>query len=193
MALADVRGARRSFFYSSGTRPAVVASSGAPVSGRAACDSATEALAGPRIRRRPGDGPAARFGETARRANPGSMPPSATGGEAGLSASSTRSLAGEGAWEGLGLLAGSSITDIATLLTLFCTQCGPGNWAAVLRQELPGLTDADITWLCGLTEEMEPFEPQPSRATLHLSDILDGSSHEFSGSCTVDASRLCSF
>ncbi len=66
MALADVRGARRSFFYSSGTRPAVVASSGAPVSGRAACDSATEALAGPRIRRRPGDGPAVRFGEIAR-------------------------------------------------------------------------------------------------------------------------------
>ena len=106
MALADVRGARRSFFYSSGTRPAVVASSGAPVSGRAACDSATEALAGPRIRRRPGDGPAARFGETARRANPGSMPPSATGGEAGPSASSTRSLAGEGAWEGLGTASG---------------------------------------------------------------------------------------
>ena len=68
---------------------------------------------------------------------------------------------GGSAWEGLGLLSGSSITGIVTAsaLTLFCPQYGQDNGAALLRQESPGLTDEDITWLCGLAEEMEPFEP----------------------------------
>ena len=83
---------------------------------------------------------------------------------------STLTAGGEGAWEGLGLLLGSSanhdVTDIATTLILFCTQHGPDNWAALPRQELPVLTDEDITWLCGLTEEIVPFEPQPSRAAI---------------------------
>ena len=35
-------------------------------------------------------------------------------------------LAGEGAWEGLGLLSGSSIFDIVTALSSFCTQYSPG-------------------------------------------------------------------
>ena len=56
---------------------------------------------------------------------------------ASLPVALARALAGEGAWEGLGLLSGSSITDIATALDLFCTQYGPENWAALLRQELP--------------------------------------------------------
>ena len=60
---------------------------------------------------------------------------------ASLPVALARALAGEGAWEGLGLLSGSSIIDIVTALTLFCTQYGPGNWAALLRQELPGLTE----------------------------------------------------
>jgi hypothetical protein len=65
------------------------------------------------------------------------------------------------AWQGLGLLSGSStITDIATALTLFCSQYGLSvtldncQWAALLRQELPGLTDEDTKWSCGLTEEI---------------------------------------
>ena len=82
-----------------------------------------------------------------------------------------RALAGEGAWEGLGLLSGSSINDIVAELTSFCTQYGPGNWAALLRQELPGLTDDDITWLCGLSEEMEQFEPQHTPVLTSLAEV----------------------
>ena len=91
---------------------------------------------------------------------------------ASLPVAPARALAGEGAWEGLGLLSGSSITDIVTALTLFCAQYGPGNWADLLRQELPGLTEDDLTWLCGLSEEMEQFEPQISPAATSL--IGDG-------------------
>ena len=83
-----------------------------------------------------------------------------TANPASLPVALASALAGEGAWEGLGLLSGSSINDIVAALTEFCTQYGPENWAALLRQELPGLTDDDITWLCSLSEEMEQFEPQ---------------------------------
>jgi hypothetical protein len=40
-------------------------------------------------------------------------------------------------WEGLGLLAGSSIKDIATALSLFCSEYGSSHWNALLRKELP--------------------------------------------------------
>ena len=63
------------------------------------------------------------------------------------------------AWEGLGLLSGSSIIDIATALSIFCSQYSSGHWGNLLRQELPELTDEDIEWLCGLTEAMESQEP----------------------------------
>jgi hypothetical protein len=66
---------------------------------------------------------------------------------ASLPVALARALAGEEAWTGLGLLSGSSISGIATALTMFCTQYGPDNWADLLRQELPELTDDDITWL----------------------------------------------
>ena len=66
------------------------------------------------------------------------------------------------------ILSGSSINDITTALTLFCSQYSSENWSSLLRQELPELTDADIEWLCGLTETMElhelalpPAEPNP--------------------------------
>ena len=62
-------------------------------------------------------------------------------------------------WEGLGLLSGSSIIDIATALSIFCSQYSSGHWGNLLRQELPELTDEDIEWLCGLTEAMESQEP----------------------------------
>jgi hypothetical protein len=58
-------------------------------------------------------------------------------------------------WEGLGLLSGSSIKDIATALSLFCSEYGSSNWNELLRKELPDLTDEDIDWLCGLTEAAE--------------------------------------
>jgi hypothetical protein len=62
-------------------------------------------------------------------------------------------------WEGLGMLHGFSINDIATALSIFCSQYSTKNWGDLLRQELPELTDEDIEWLCGLTEEMESHEP----------------------------------
>jgi hypothetical protein len=69
--------------------------------------------------------------------------------------------AGAAEWEGLGLLSGSSISDITTAsaLTLLCSQYSPENWGALLRQEFPELTDEDTGWLCGLTEALEPQEP----------------------------------
>jgi hypothetical protein len=53
-------------------------------------------------------------------------------------------------WEGLGMLSGSSITDIATALCIFCSQYSK-SWG--------DSTDEDIEWLCGLTETMESHEP----------------------------------
>ena len=74
---------------------------------------------------------------------------------------------GAAEWEGLGLLSGSRINDIATALTIFCSQYSTKRWGDLLRQELPELTDEDIEWLCGLTETMESHEP----AIVHLSLI----------------------
>jgi hypothetical protein len=67
------------------------------------------------------------------------------------------------AWEGLGLLSGSSIKDIATALSLFCSEYGSSHWNELLRKELPDLTDEDIDWLCGLTEAAEALEPPSTR------------------------------
>lgn len=47
-------------------------------------------------------------------------------------------------WEGLGLLSGSSISDIATALSIFCSQYSTNQWGDLLRQELHELTDEDI-------------------------------------------------
>ena len=106
-------------------------------------------------------------------------------------------------WEGLGLLSGSSIKDIATALSLFCSEYGPSHWNELLRKELPDLTDEDIDWLCGLTEAAEALEPlsmaspgtfivpesrtQPSkrrrggngRAMAHTRELSDGTSSQF--------------
>ena len=41
------------------------------------------------------------------------------------------------AWDGLGLLSRSSINDIVTALTMFCSHYSSENWGALLRQELP--------------------------------------------------------
>ncbi len=69
---------------------------------------------------------------------------------------------GAAEWEGLGLLSGSSIKDIATALSLFCSKYSTSHWADLLRKELPDLTDDDIDWLCGLTEAAEAWEPVSS-------------------------------
>jgi hypothetical protein len=80
-------------------------------------------------------------------------------------------------WEGLGRLSGSRINDIATALSIFCSQYSTNQWGNLLRQdsELPELTDEDIEWLlvCGLTETMESHEPavvhvDPGRFALPL-------------------------
>jgi hypothetical protein len=66
---------------------------------------------------------------------------------------------GAAEWEGLGLLSGSSIKDIATALSLFCSEYSTSHWTDLLRKELPDLTDDDTDWLCGLTEAAEALEP----------------------------------
>ena len=58
-------------------------------------------------------------------------------------------------WDGPGLLSGSSIHDVTTALTLCCSHYISESRGALLRRELPELTDEDIEWLCGLTEVME--------------------------------------
>jgi hypothetical protein len=50
-------------------------------------------------------------------------------------------------WKGLGLISGSTVTDFATTVQAFCRQYARERWSEVLRQELPGLTEDDITWL----------------------------------------------
>ena len=112
---------------------------------------------------------------------------------ASLTVALARALAEEGAWEGLGLLSGSKITDIVAALTAFCTQYGSGNWAALLRQELPGLTDDDIAWLCSLPEEMEQYEPQPAPVSTALVEVdrqepaIEPGSKRTRGGTTMDA------
>ena len=66
---------------------------------------------------------------------------------ASLPVALARALAGDGTWEGLGLLSGSTTNDIVNSLTAFCQRYGPEGWPALLRRELPDLTDADIEWL----------------------------------------------
>jgi hypothetical protein len=73
---------------------------------------------------------------------------------------------GTAEWEGLGLLSGSSIQDIATALSLFLSEysISHSSWHDLLRKELPELTAEDIEWLCGLSdsEAAEAWEPVPS-------------------------------
>jgi hypothetical protein len=81
----------------------------------------------------------------------------------------------------VGLLSGSSITsnDIATALSIFCSQYSTKHWGDLLRQELPELTDEDIEWLCGLTDMMESHEPaivrkDPGRITQPMTRTITG-------------------
>ena len=78
-----------------------------------------------------------------------------------------KATSGAAEWEGLGLLSGSSINDITTALSIFCSQYDAVHWGDLLRRELPELTDEDIDWLCGLTEAMESQEPVFSTVDLN--------------------------
>ncbi len=89
---------------------------------------------------------------------------------ASLPVALARALAGEGTWEGLGLLSGSTIINIVNSLTAFCQRYGPEGWPALLRQELPDLADADIEWLSDLSEEMEEYEPPTPIAVMDSMD-----------------------
>jgi hypothetical protein len=89
---------------------------------------------------------------------------------ASLPVALARALAGDGPWEGLGLLSGSTIIDIVNSLSAFCHQYGPEGWPALLRQELPDLTVADIEWLSDLSEEMEQHEPPTPIAVMEPMD-----------------------
>jgi hypothetical protein len=69
--------------------------------------------------------------------------------------------------------------NIATALTIFCSQYSTNHWGDLLRQELPELTDEDIERLCGLTEAMESHEPtivhkDPGRFTQPLTRSITG-------------------
>ncbi len=46
----------------------------------------------------------------------------------------------------------SNDIQVATALSIFCSQYSTNHWGDLLRQELPELTDEDIEWLCGLTQ-----------------------------------------
>ena len=99
---------------------------------------------------------------------------------ASLPVALARALAGEGAWEGLGLLSGSTIIDIVNSLNAFCLRYGPEGWPALLRQELPDLTDADIEWLSDLSEEMEQYEP-PRPTPIAVMDSMDAEEQNLEG------------
>ncbi len=105
---------------------------------------------------------------------------------ASLPVALARALAGEEAWEGLGLLSGSTIIDIIIVNSLrvaaFCQRYGPEGWSALLRQELPALTGEDITWLSDLSEEMEQFEP---RTPITVMDIWTLTSRTWKGQLGV--------
>ncbi len=76
--------------------------------------------------------------------------------DSGTSMALAKATEGAIAWEGLGLLSGSSINDI---MTAFFSHYSSENWGAALCQELPELRDEDIDWWCGLTGTMEPKKP----------------------------------
>jgi hypothetical protein len=99
---------------------------------------------------------------------------------ASLPVALARALAGEGAWEGLGLLSGSTIIDIVNSLNAFCLRYGPEGWPALLRQELPDLTDEDIEWLSDLSEEMEQYEP-PRPTPIAVMDSMDADDQNLQG------------
>ena len=105
---------------------------------------------------------------------------------ASLPVALARALAGDGAWEGLGLLSGSTIIDIVNSLTAFCQRYGPEGWPALLRQELPDLTDADIEWLSDLSEEMEQFEPPTPIAVM---DPVDADEQNLEGTARSTKKR----
>ena len=108
---------------------------------------------------------------------------------ASLPVALARALAGDGAWEGLGLLSGSTIIDIVNSLNAFCQRYGPEGWPALLRQELPDLTDADIEWLSDLSEEMEQFEPPTPIAVMDPGDAdeqnLEGTARSTKKRCSA--------
>ena len=87
----------------------------------------------------------------------------------------------------MGLLSGSSISDIVSALTSFCQMYGSDGWAALLRQELPDLTDEDIKWLSDLSEEMEQFEPK-TLVTVMM-DTLDTDVQDLAGTARSKRGR----
>ncbi len=108
---------------------------------------------------------------------------------ASLPVALARALAGEGTWEGLGLLSGSPIIDIVNSLSAFCHRYGPKGWPALLRQELPDLTDADIEWLSDLSEEMGQYEPPTPIAVMEPMDAeeqnLEGNARSTKKRCSA--------
>jgi hypothetical protein len=71
-------------------------------------------------------------------------------------------------------------------LTVFGQRYGPEGWPALLRQELPELTDADIKWLSELSEEMEQFEPPTLIAVM---DSMDADEQNLEGTARSTKKR----
>ncbi len=65
-------------------------------------------------------------------------------------------------------------------LTVFGQRYGPEGWPALLRQELPDLTDADIEWLSDLSEGMEQHEP-PRPTPIAVMDSMDAEEQNLEG------------
>ena len=80
--------------------------------------------------------------------------------------------AGASEWNGLGLLSGSSINDITTALSIFCSHYSAANWGDLLRREIPELTDEDVEWLCSLSEVMESREPLAVSSTANMGQLV---------------------
>jgi hypothetical protein len=59
-------------------------------------------------------------------------------------------------WKGLGLISGSTVSDFANTVQAFCRHYAREQWSEMLRQELPGLTEEDITWLSTMAGNTPP-------------------------------------
>ncbi len=59
-------------------------------------------------------------------------------------------------WRGLGLISGSTVMDFANTVQACCRQYAREQWSEMLRQELPGLTKEDITWLSTMAGNTPP-------------------------------------
>ena len=66
-------------------------------------------------------------------------------------------------WQGLGLLSGSRLSDIATTLGVFGTRYEANRWLSFLQAAIPGLTEQDAQWLVSLPITIDSPLPAPEQ------------------------------